>query len=65
MIDEVKNGKSMGFIIDSEGVLRFGDRPCVPNIGDLRRTILEEAHHSKYSMHLDAIKMYQDLKQLY
>ena len=62
MIAKVKSGKSNGFIIDNEGVLRFGDRLCVPNIRDLRKTILEEAHNSKYSMHLGATKMYQDLK---
>ena len=58
MIAEVKSGKSAGFIIDNEGVLRFSDQLCVPNIGALRKTILEEAHNSKYSMHLGATKMY-------
>ena len=61
-MDEVKNKKSGEFIIDNEGVLRFGERFCVPNIGDLRKTILEEAYNSKYSMHPGATKMYQDLK---
>ena len=65
IVAKVKSGKGVGFIIDNEGVLRFGDRLCIPNIRDLKKTILEEAHNSKYSVHPGATKMYQDLKQLY
>jgi hypothetical protein len=31
--------------------LYFHDRICVPNDGDLRKQILEEAHKNRYTMH--------------
>ena len=62
MIAKVKSGKTVGFIIDNEGELQFGDRLYVPNIRDLRKTILEEAYNFKYSVYAGATKMYQDLK---
>jgi hypothetical protein len=34
-------------------------------VGDLRKTILREAHDSTYSIHPGSTKMYQDLKQRY
>ena len=58
-------GKMLGFAVDKEGVLRCGDRLCVPDTEGLRRLIMEEAHSSRYSVHPGATKMYQDLKQLY
>jgi IS30 family transposase len=37
----------------------------VPDVGDLQKTILREAHDSTYSIHPGSTKMYQDLKQRY
>jgi hypothetical protein len=37
----------------------------VPETGDLKETILREAHNSAYSIHPGSTKMYQDLKQRY
>ena len=51
--------------IDSEGILRMGDRICVPKIEDLISLILEEAHSSRYSIHPGVTKMYRDLSQTY
>ena len=45
--------------------MRFGTRLCVLNDGDLRRELLEEAHCSKFGIHLGGTKMYRDLKQNY
>ncbi|XP_060216698.1 uncharacterized protein LOC132644138 [Lycium barbarum] len=36
---------------------------CVPDVGNLRQTIMEEAHSSRYSIHPGDTKMYQDLKK--
>jgi hypothetical protein len=41
----------------------FKDKICVPEVGSLRETILEEAHDSDYSIHPGSTKMYQDLKR--
>src|SRR3954465_943411 len=45
--------------------MRFGDRVCVPNVTELRRSILEEGHCSGLSIHPGATKMYHDLKKLF
>jgi hypothetical protein len=37
----------------------------VPDVGDLQKTFLREAHDSAYSIHPGSTKMYQDLKQRY
>nr|GEX31310.1 putative reverse transcriptase domain-containing protein [Tanacetum cinerariifolium] len=45
--------------------LYFMDRIWVPLVGDVRRVILNEAHKSRYSVHLGADKMYHDLRDMY
>ena len=47
------------------GILRFQNRIVVPEDEELKRKILEEVHHSKYTVHHRGNKMYQDLKNLY
>ena len=37
----------------------------MPEEGDLRKRILEEAHKSKFTIHPDINKMYQDLKEMF
>ncbi|WMV23779.1 hypothetical protein MTR67_017164 [Solanum verrucosum] len=63
--DEGVLNKNKDFIMDSHGVLRLGNRVCVPDVNDLRQTLLEKAHSSRYSVHPRSTKMYQDLHQLY
>ena len=48
-----------------DGVLRYQGRLCVPDVGELRKHILAEAHNSRYSMHLGATKMYHGLREVY
>ena len=38
---------------------------CVPDVGELRKEIMEEAHFSAYSIHLGSTKMHNDLKDTY
>ncbi|GJV34593.1 putative reverse transcriptase domain-containing protein [Tanacetum coccineum] len=45
--------------------LYFMDRIWVLLIGDVRTMIMDEAHKSKYSVHLGADKMYYDLQDMY
>jgi hypothetical protein len=35
----------------------------VPDVGDLRKLILSEAHDTAYSVHPGSTKMYYDLKE--
>ena len=51
--------------MDEQGKLWYEDWICVAQDEALRRLILEEAHHSAYSIHLGSTKMYMDLKQKY
>ncbi|CAJ2633781.1 unnamed protein product [Trifolium pratense] len=64
-VDDVRNGKISNFSVDFDGVLWLNSRLCVPNVGELRRKILEEAHHSSYTIHPGSNKMYQDLREFY
>ncbi|GJU27708.1 putative reverse transcriptase domain-containing protein [Tanacetum coccineum] len=46
----------------SDGTLYYLDRIWVPLKGEVRTLIMDEAHKSKYSIHLGADKMYYDLR---
>jgi hypothetical protein len=57
------DGKGKDFREDTEGVIWFNDRLCVPDIKPIRELILKEAHETAYSIHPSSEKMYQDLKK--
>ena len=42
-----------------------GHRMCVPEYGELKRDIMEEAHSSAYAMHPSSTKIYRTLKEHY
>ena len=65
LMEEVKKGNKPDFVLSDDGILRFRTRLCVPNDGDLRRELLEEAHCSRLAIHLGGTKMYKDLRQNY
>ncbi|GKE61957.1 putative reverse transcriptase domain-containing protein, partial [Tanacetum coccineum] len=46
----------------SDGTLYYLDQIWVPLKGDVRTLIMDEAHKSKYYVHIGADKMYYDLK---
>ncbi|GKA76594.1 putative reverse transcriptase domain-containing protein [Tanacetum coccineum] len=49
----------------SDGTLYYLDRIWVPMKGEVRTLIMDEAHKSKYSVHLRVDKMYHDLRDRY
>lgn len=61
----INQGNGYGFRVDKNGVMRFRDKVCVPDVPDLKKSILEEGHRSGLSTHHGATKMYQDLKRLF
>jgi hypothetical protein len=63
--DLITKDRGPEFTEDEKGTVWFKDRICVPEIDNLRETILKEAHDSDYSIHPGSTKMYQDLKQKY
>jgi hypothetical protein len=59
----MESGEAQCFRQDADGVLWFKDRLVVSKDLELRRKIMDEAHCSRYSIHLGTNKMYQDLKK--
>ena len=64
-LEDITSGKDNSFNMGSDGVLRLRDRICVPNVPKLRKITLKEGHRSNLSIHLNATKMYQDLKTMF
>ena len=63
--EEIEKGKKAEFQIRDDGVIVKGQRICVPEYGELKRDIMEEAHSSTYAMHPGSTKMYRTLKEHY
>ena len=57
-------GEERKCIKDKEGILRFNSRIWVPNVQELKREILQEAHQSRYSIHPGSTKMYRGFKRI-
>jgi hypothetical protein len=51
------------FYEDAKGMVWFMERLVVPKKEALKKKILDEAHTSRYSIHLGSTKMYHDLGQ--
>ena len=63
--EEIEKGKKAEFQIRDDGMIVKGQRMCVPENGELKRDIMEEAHSSAYAMHPGSTKMYRTLKEHY
>ena len=63
--EEIEKGKKAEFQIIDDGMIVKGQRMCVPEYGELKRDIMEEAHSSVYAMHPGSTKMYRTLKEHY
>ena len=63
--DSVLLKMNESFALGDDGMLRYKDLLCVPDVDDLRTRIVTEAHSSKYFIHPGSTKMYHDLKQIY
>ncbi|KAJ8764933.1 hypothetical protein K2173_010398 [Erythroxylum novogranatense] len=61
LMDRVRSGLTSEFEL-RDGTLWMGQRLCVPDVDELRREILEEAHVAAYAMHPGVTKMYNTLK---
>ena len=53
------------FQITQDGMLVMKGMVFVPNVNDLRKAIMEEAHCLAYAMHLNSTKMYRTIKENY
>ena len=59
----LKKGKAPHFREDDQGTLWYKNRICVPDVKDLRKLILSEAHDTAYSIHPGSTKMYYDIQE--
>ncbi|WVZ88945.1 hypothetical protein U9M48_035412 [Paspalum notatum var. saurae] len=59
----LKLGKAPHFRKDEQGTLWYKNRICVPNVDNIKKLILSEAHDTAYSIHPGSTKMYYDLKK--
>ena len=62
---EAEYGQLKGFSVRADGTLMIGNRLCVPDVGELKKQIMEEAHSSAYVMHPGSTKMYHTLREHY
>ena len=62
---EAESGQLKGFSVRADGTLMMGHRLCVPDVGELKKEIMEEAHSSTYAMHPGSTKMYHTLREHY
>ena len=53
------------FQITPDRILVMKGRVYVPNVDDLRKIIMEEAHCFAYAMHSSSTKMYRTIKENY
>ena len=56
-------GKMSEFVTDSQGHMTFQVRVWVSFMGGAHSVLMEEAHRSRFLIHLGATKMYLDLKR--
>jgi hypothetical protein len=63
--EKIEADKANCFRKDDQGVVWFNNRIVVPKNEEVHQQILDEAHLSRYSIHPESTKMYQDLKQHY
>ena len=63
--DEVILGKRPEFNLAGEGMLQFGTHLCVPNVEEVKKEILVEAHCTPYTVHPGATKMYKDVSKVF
>ena len=62
---EAESGQLKGFLVLADGTLMMGHKLCVPDVVELKKEIMEEAHSSAYAMHPGSTKMYHTLREHY
>nr|GEY80252.1 putative reverse transcriptase domain-containing protein [Tanacetum cinerariifolium] len=62
---EMLHGLDQQMDKNEDGGFYFMDRIWIPLIGDVRTTIMDKAHATRYSIHPGADKMYHDLMDMY
>lgn len=61
----INRGEGDDFKIDKNGVMRFRDVICVPDVFELKKSIFQKGQYGKLSIHPGATKMYKDFKKMF
>lgn len=61
----INQGRGGDFMIDDNGVIKFRDRICVPDMAEHEKSIIKERHRSGLSIHSGATKMYQNWRKMF
>ena len=56
-------GEAPHFSVVVDGGLRYDLRLYVAQVEEVKQSLLDEAHRSKYTIHPGSIKMYKDLER--
>ena len=62
---KIHNQRVEVFSQGGDGVLCYNGRLCVPDVGELRKHILAEAHNSRYSNNPGTTIMYHNLREAF
>ena len=62
---KIEAGQQSNFTLRGDGTLVLGQRLCVPDVIELKKEIMEEAHSSAYAMHPGSTKMYWTMRDHY
>ena len=62
---KIEARQQSNFTLRGDGTLVLGQRLCVPDVIELKKEIMEEAHSSAYVMHPGSTKMYRTLRDHY
>ncbi len=65
IMGKITEGKETEYEMKENGCLYYKGRICVLNEGELKISILKEAHNSVYAIHPRSTKIYHDLKPHY
>jgi hypothetical protein len=63
--EKIKKEMTKHFRVDEQGVLWFKDHLVVPKDRELKNKLMDEAHHSKLSIHPESSQMYQEPRPRY
>lgn len=63
--DSVLRKMKESFDLGGDGILRYQERLCAPDVDDLQTRIVAESHGSRYSIRSGSKKMYHNFKQIY
>ena len=62
---EAESGQLKGFSLRADGTLMMGHMLCVPDVGELKKEIMDVSHSFAYAMHSGSTKMYHTLREHY